>query len=219
MKIFPRYRLAHTLCINLPSLWSSLNSRPLCAAFGCFLHAALSHYCSECYGCRRNNNSSIWQQWPFSFLVLLQPTAWTSQQQTLLRSGWLEPLVIIFRAVPLVCFWLLCLIRDHIRLQFPAESYHTCVILTHAHVSYWSGLITALSSVLVKITGSGWSPFMNVWMTVVWVPGQLSRLEQCCSAMVTLMLHAKYCIHPCSEINVLLLMVFLGSSVFCTRKR
>lgn len=46
LKYFPRSRWVHTLCINLPPSWSSLNSRPLRAAFCCFLHAALSHYCS-----------------------------------------------------------------------------------------------------------------------------------------------------------------------------
>lgn len=71
---------------------------------------------------------------------------------------------------------------------------------------------------------------MNVcvaWVTAVWVPEQLSRYlavlldrtelrcaEMVPSAVITLMLHAKCCVCPCSEINVLLLMVFLGSSKY-----
>lgn len=72
------------------------------------------------------------------------------------------------------------------------------------------------------------SPLIS-WVTVVRVPKQLSRnhitwllcavAAMVPSTIITLMFYAKHCICPCSEINVVLLMMFLVSNIFCQGKQ
>lgn len=103
-----------------------------------------------------------------------------------------QPLLIIFRVVLLVCYWFL-----------------------------WSLAVGWVHSWMSASPGGQRFGRQNscpdIWL-FFWTQ-QNSYVQQWCSAIITLTLHTKYCVRPRSEINVLLLMVFLGSSIFSTRKR